>query len=150
MNISPISFGRTIKVNASYQAASHAAELINNIPPRKGELKVQQQLKNIFYDTDKGRARVVTPNGKKGDIYIVSGESSEDVKLLLKDKQEQLNSAKDNYGKDSYTYRSINEAEQDRYLDLLKLVILETKEPIEIDIDYSKDKHRIRAIDIRI
>ena len=71
-------------------------------------------------------------------------------RCLLKDKQEQLNSAKDNYGKDSYTYRSINEAEQDRYLDLLKLVILETKEPIEIDIDYSKDKHRIRAIDIRI
>lgn len=150
MNINPVSFGRTIKVNSSFSVAQHAADLINTIPLVRGEAKVQQQLKDIFYDTDKGRARAVAANGESGDVYIVSGMAGNDVGLLIKDRNFHIDEAKKTYGEDCYTYECIKEAEDERYTDLLTLVLFETEEPMELDIDYSKKKHRIKSIDIRI
>ncbi len=150
MNINPVSFGRTIKVNAPLSVAKHAVDLINTIPQRRGESRVQQQLKVIFYDTDKGRARAVAANGESGDVYIVSGMAGNDVGLLIKDRNFHIDEAKKTYGEDCYTYECIKEAEDERYTDLLTLVLFETEEPMELDIDYSKKKHRIKSIDIRI
>ena len=150
MNINPVSFGRTIKVNAPLSVAKHAADLIITIPLVRGEAKVQQQLKDIFHDTDKGRARAVATDGAHGDIYIVSGEASDEVGLLVNDVNTYINAAKKQYDSDSYTYKCVKEAEQERYEDLLKLLLFETEEPMELDIDYSKKKHRIKSIDIRI
>ena len=50
MNTNPVSFGRTIKVNAPIPIAKHAADLINSVQNRKGESRVQQQLKGLFFD----------------------------------------------------------------------------------------------------
>lgn len=148
MNVNPVSFGRTIKVNAPLQVAEHAANLINSVPTKKGESRVQQQLKSIFYDSQDGRARVVTPYGKTGDVYIVTGEASKEVGELIKDRQFHLDAAKKNYGKDSFAFNCVKDAENSRFEDLLKLTIHETEEPLEIDIDYSHRKHRIKSIDI--
>ena len=49
MQIRPISFGRTIKVNAPISVSKHAANLINSVQTIRGESDVQQQLKTLFY-----------------------------------------------------------------------------------------------------
>ena len=148
MNTNPISFGRTIKVNASIPVAKHAADLINSVPNRRGESRVQQQLKGLFFDSEQGSARVITPYGKTGDVFIVTGEASNDIAALKKDRNEQLSAAKKNYGADSFTFNLVKEAEDSRYDDLVKLTIHESKEPLELNIDYSQRKHRIKSIDI--
>ena len=81
MNVNPVSFGRTVKVNAPLNVAEHTVNLINNVQVKKGESRVQQQLKDFFYDVEQGngKARVVAPNGKQGDIFIVTGEESKAV-----------------------------------------------------------------------
>ena len=148
MNVNPVSFGRTIKVNAPLPVAKHAADLINSLPTKKGESRVQQQLKSIFFDSEDGRARAIAPYGKTGDVYIVTGEASNDIAALKKDRNEQLSAAKKNYGADSFTFNLVKEAEDSRYDDLVKLTIHESKEPLELNIDYSQRKHRIKSIDI--
>lgn len=150
MNINSVSFGRTIKVNAPYKVAQEAVDLINTVPTKKGKSNVKQKLKDIFYDTDQGIARVVAPDGKKGDIFIVSGEASQDVCLVSNHKKFNLDYAKKQYGKDSATYEEIKKSEKERYSDLLKLIIMETQEPMEIGLKYSNKKHCIESIDIVI
>ena len=149
MNVNPVSFGRTVKVNAPLSVAEHTVNLINDAQPKRGEARVQQQLKNFFFDTEQGngKARVVAPNGKQGDIFIVTGEESKSVVDLLKDRKIQLNAAKEKYG-ESELYAVVKEAENTRLKDLLTLIIDETKEPVELDVDYSQRKHRIKSIDI--
>ena len=149
MNVNPVSFGRTVKVNAPLKIAEHAADLVNSIPNKKGEARVQQQLKTFFYDAEKGhgRARVIAPNGKQGDVYIVTGEDSKIVGELFKDKKLQLEAAKKNYGQ-SEMYEMVKDAEDARINDLLTLSIAETLEPVELNIDYSERKHRIKSINI--
>ena len=150
MNVNQVSFGRTVKVNAPLKVAEHAADLVNSLPTKKGEARVQQQLKTFFYDAEQGsgRARAIAPYGKTGDIFIVTGEDSNEVGELIKDRQFHLDAAKKTYGKDSFAFNCVKDAENSRYEDLLKLTIAETKEPVELDIDYSQRKHRIKSIDI--
>ena len=54
MNINPISFGRTIKVNAPLNVAHRMAELINQSKEVQdtSEKTSQQALKKIFYDAN--------------------------------------------------------------------------------------------------
>lgn len=148
MNVNPVSFGRTIKVNAPVKVAEHAADLINSVPNKKGESRVQQQLKTLFHDSRWGRARVVAPYGKHGDVFILTGTESEEVAELIKDRRFQLSKAKENYGKDSDMYGYVKDAEDARYNDLLKLAIHETQEPIELNLEYCNRKHRIKSMNI--
>ena len=49
MNINPVSFGRTVKVNAPYHVAQQAANLVNDQNVSKEEKQVQKQLKTLFF-----------------------------------------------------------------------------------------------------
>ena len=149
MNVNPVSFGRTVRVNAPLQIAEHAADLVNSLPTKKGEARVQQQLKTFFYDVEKGegRARAIAPLGKDGSVFIVTGEDSRAVGELAKDRKLQIEAAKKNYGK-CEMYEMVKDAENARYKDLLTLTISENLEPVELYMDYSQRKHRIKSIDI--
>lgn len=150
MNVNQVSFGRTVKVNAPLKVAEHVADLVNSLPIKKGEARVQQQLKTFFYDAEhgNGRARAIAPNGKNGDVFILTGDESIELGELIKDRETQLNAAKNNYGEKSDFYSYVKEAENDRFKDVATLLISDTLEPVELDIDYSQRKHRIKSIDI--
>ena len=127
MNVNPVSFGRTVKVNAPLKVAEHAADLVNSLSTKKGEARVQQQLKSFFFDSELGRARAIAPYGKTGDIFIVTGEDSNEVGELIKDRQFHINAAKKNYGNDSFAFNCVKDSENARFEDLLKLTIAETE-----------------------
>ncbi len=147
MNVCPINFGRTIKVNAPFQVAKHAASLINTAQPQNGEEDIQQQLKYIFKDTYAGKARVVAPDGKQGDIYIVSGEASKRVNYLINDRKMHIDLAKKRYSKDDSVYSAIKNSEKERFSCQLRSLIAQTAEPVELDIEYSDKKRRIKSFD---
>lgn len=149
MQIRPISFGRTIKVNAPISVSKHAANLINSVQTIRGESDVQQQLKTLFYDSKEGRARAVAVDGNPNESYIVTGQASKDVSILIKDKNEQIAAAKKNYG-ECEMFNMVKDAENERFRDLLTLIIAENEEPIELNIDYSKRKNRIKSLNILI
>ena len=69
--------------------------------------------------------------------------------ILIKDKNEQIAAAKKNYG-ECEMFNMVKDAENERFRDLLTLIIAENEEPIELNIDYSKRKNRIKSLNILI
>ena len=75
MNISPISFGRIVKINAPLSVTQRMVDIINqdkSVSDKK-ERKVQQELKSIFSDTTLGEAQAVDVDGVS---YIFTGDDS--------------------------------------------------------------------------
>lgn len=133
MKINPVSFGRTIKVNAPLSDAKYLANLINADSvhlDKKEDNSTQSKLQTMFYDREEGEARAVRVYGES---YILTGEASKRAKALLEDRQFQLDAAMELYGK-SEMYNLVKGAEDDRFEDYMKLLISETKEPVSINI----------------
>lgn len=144
MNISPVSFGRTVKVNAPLKVAKRAANLVNmdkTVVSSKNEKEIQRKLVKLFYDSPQGAAQAVSVNGQ---AYIVTGEESQRVADLKLDRGLQLDAAEKKYGKGGM-YNIIKGAEDDRYIDLLKGVIYETEEPVSLSFKYGKASHRAQS-----
>lgn len=144
MSINPVSFGRTVKVNAPLKVAKQAAKLINmdkKVVGSKDEKNVQKKLIVLFDDSTQGAAQAVSVNGYS---YLVTGEESQRVADLKFDRSIQLDAAKKLYG-NGEMYDIVKSAEDDRYDDLLKGIIYETEEPVSLSFKYSKASHRSKA-----
>ena len=80
MNISPISFGKAVRVNGSINEAFDVARLANEKKVSKSERNAQKQAKAIFDDTSIAPAKVVIHQTHLGnnveDIYVVSGKDA--------------------------------------------------------------------------
>ena len=149
MNINPVSFGRTVKVNAPYHVAQQAANLVNDYNVSQEEKQVQKQLKTLFFDRTKdGEARVYSmgPNTS----YIFSGEESEQANALRFEMEETIEAGREYYGANSPLADITAECESDRYEDLMKLLISETYDGTTLDIDYNDKKGQIKAINLVI
>lgn len=86
MRITPVSFGKTVKVNAPHHEAVRLANAANNkdnIQIVKPE--VEKQLKDIFDDRDKGHALAVSLKGEEDVSYILSGKESREYQKDLYD-----------------------------------------------------------------
>ncbi len=82
--ISPVSFGKIVKISkapAPITIAGRLADIINNNNDNNNASNLATELKDIFSDTSKGPARVFQVGD---DIYIVSGEESEDLSKIYK------------------------------------------------------------------
>ena len=153
MNISPVSFGRTVKINAPLNVAQRMAEIINqskNVKDRD-ERSSQQKLKTIFYDANTGSAQAIEVDGQS---YIVSGEESQTVSSFKLDTAIDINLAKKTYG-DSKDFARIKEEEIKRCNEYLALMVQMNKEAISIypkyDYETSKpicDKVKIKSINV--
>ncbi len=149
MHISPISFGRTVKVNAPYHVAQQAANLVNDYNVSPEEKKVQKQLKTLFFDRTKdGEARVYSTSPNTS--YIFSGEESEHANALRFEMEEAIEAGREYYGADNPLADITFECESDRYEDLMKLLISETHDGTELDIDYDETKGQIKSINLMI
>ena len=148
MNINPISFGRTVKVNAPYGIAEHAANLVNDINVSSEEKEIQRKLKTLFFDRSKnGQTQVINYDSKTS--YILSGEESERANALRTEMIEANDAAEEFYGAGSML-EIAKETHADRYEDLIKLLISETEDGTELGIEYDKDKKQIKSINLTI
>ena len=155
MNISPVAFGRTVKVNAPLNVAQRMAEIINqsrSVQDRE-ERTSQQKLKSMFYDANIGSAQALEIDGQS---YIVTGEESRAISDLKLDTAIHINSAKNTYG-DSKDFARIKEEEIKRCNEYLELMVQMNKEAICITPQYvyetSKpicDKVKVKSINIML
>ena len=149
MNINPVSFGRTVKVNAPYHVAQQAANLVNDQNVSKEEKQVQKQLKTLFFDRTKdGEAKVFSTSPNVS--YILSGEESEHANALRFEMEEAIEAGREYYGADNPLSDITFECESERYEDLMKLLISETYDGTELDIDYDETKGQIKSINLMI
>ena len=111
MNISPVTFGRAIRINTKdKEVAQRIADIANMTnyeitkPSTEEGKALQKYLENIFNDTHlpNGRARVVS--SQNGDIYIFSGkegskafEIAEKTKEKIRENKEFVESLPDRY-----------------------------------------------------
>ena len=135
MNINPISFGRTIKVNAPLNVAHRMAELINQSKEVQdtSEKTSQQALKKIFYDANLGSAQAIDI---KGESYIVTGETSRKVSDFKLDAAVHISAAKKTYGENE-EFQKIKDEETKRCNEYLNLIVEMSDEEISISPKYS-------------
>lgn len=155
MNISPVNFGRTIKVNAPLNVAHRMAELVNQnrYVPDSEERSAQQRLKSLFYDANVGSAQALDINGES---YIVTGETSHSVSDIRLDSAVHIMAARKTYG-DSKDLARIREEEIKRCNEYLSIIVQMNKEAISITPQYgyetSKpicDKVKVKSINIML
>lgn len=83
MNISPVSFGKTVKVNMSTNDAGLLIDLLNSKTTNHHYHQLQQDAKAIFNDTFEGAAVFCSPDEGKS-CYIVTGQESGILSSLRK------------------------------------------------------------------
>lgn len=135
MNINPISFGRTIKIDAPPSVAERTAQLINgkkSICADRKEKKAQAELKNIFFDVDKGSAQAVFVDETS---YIVTGDESKKVSDFKLDKAIHIIEGQRKCKKSS-EFHILKQDEEKRYNGLLKTLVSNTLEPMVISPKY--------------
>ena len=116
MNINPVSFGKTVKVYAPFHEAVRIANAAN------GASEIQEKVKTIFDDTDKGHALAFSFNDNSKSCYIFSGEESKEYLHHLYTKALLVKKIKMNYPLNEALPRVI-QAKRDLYqktADLIK------------------------------
>ena len=84
MRVSPISFGKSVRVNGSKDVAFDIARLANEKKVSKSERSAQKEAKAIFDDVSTAPAQVltyITPYHEE-EVYVVSGNESKKLDRL--------------------------------------------------------------------
>lgn len=147
MKIAPISFGKTVKINAPEVAAYEAANLINNQNQEKGCKKVQKELKDIFNDTtQKGDAYVYTLP-EENETFILTGKECEKAASFYEEMIDGIDEAGSYYGAGDL-FQIAAETLVERFQGNMQKLINETRENFEVSITYNREKGKIKKIDI--
>lgn len=147
MNIAPISFGKTIKINASETAAHEAASLINNPKVDKCCKSVQNKLKQTFNDvTPRGEAYVYTiPEDK--ETFILTGKESEKATEYYVDMVDDTEEMGRYYGA-GHLFDISSNAAVERFQERMKSLINSTRDNFEISLAFDQEKCKIKKVDI--
>ena len=157
MNISPVSFGRTIRVNAPLNVAQRMADLVNQTRDveDRDERSSQQKLKTIFYDSNVGRAQTVSIDNKS---YIVTGEESIRVSDARLDMTIHVFDAKGTYGEGDML-ELVKDEETKRCNEFLDVIVKHSAEPVSIlpkynnvpkskEVDSDQTRVKIKSINV--
>ena len=159
MNISPVSFGRIVKINAPLSVTQRMVDIINqekSVSDKK-ERKVQQELKSIFCDTNIGSAQAVDVDGVS---YIFTGDDS----LAYSDVKQECDELISHFKKCFCHNKDRAKKEEDNQIERFetyKRIIVDCLNPdktritpyyrfIPETIDLSKDEIRIKSINITL
>ena len=75
MNITPVSFGKTVRVNMPTNDAGMLIDILNSKSVNRDYIQLQKDAKAIFNDTYEGAAVFCSPDEGK-TCYIVTGQES--------------------------------------------------------------------------
>ena len=164
MQVNRISFGQVIKLNNRNELQNASKYLAGTIAPeeqkenrwlgivepkevRDEHKGIQEQLKSVFYDTDKAPVRFFSfenPNYVKGlgremfNHYIVTGNDSANIGEILKPMEERYSELREKYnGKHSKAEDYELCAMQSTFLPKVKEYIDENKATTEISFESS-------------
>lgn len=145
MNITPVSFGKVVKVRGRKSTAENITSLANSLFPNSTHKTIQQEAKAIFDDiTPSGQARVITTNSGR-DVYIVSGEDSKIISDALRNYKSDLATSK-LFMKNDVTRKSFNEDSRLIAQQTIGSIIKERQEPFVIKVEELKGEQHILKI----
>ena len=148
MNISPVSFGRTVKIvgNSPLNSAVRSIQLVNGTgTPTANEQKSYEKLQRTFYDSGKGEMLQAISFDNNKTAYVLSGKEYQQLFSLMCEKHQQIFDAISIYGENSPMVQLVAEAEEDRYIDLAKTLVADT-EDATLKIDFNKDTYKIKSV----
>lgn len=150
MKISPVSFGRAVKVNGSKDSAYDIARLANEKKVSKSERAAQKEAKAIFDDTDIAKAQVVCETGSRGKecVFIVSGKESLELDRLNDKLTNGIILAGDVFGNGEKFTKSCDKQIRKHNFDVHGL-LLNSVEKFDINAIYNPKKTSVKSVNCR-
>ena len=150
MNVSPVSFGKTVRVNATSDVAFDIARLANEKKVSKSEKSAQKEVKAIFDDVSFAPAQVTTYTNRWGEeeVYIVSGKESKKIDLLNEQIATGIIQAGDSLlplGKSEKFKKSLDR-QYNRYLNQKRDFLLDSATNFSISAIYNPQKTRVKSV----
>ena len=153
MNISPISFGKAVRINSySADAPDRVVELINGGKPQRGEKSAAKQLKKYFDDINIAPARVVEiyRNGYEGGdyyTYIVTGKTAQKLNAIFAPHEQKIKEIREREG---YESSKAERNEKDRFeaqnTEKIDDIIRDSEDDRTLSVDYNMEQKRIKSI----
>lgn len=150
MRLSPVSFGKTVRVLGNRQIAQDMVQLANAKKTKSVNTVYQKEIKRVFDDIE------VTPtnDSKKAmlweandGIYILSGTEAKRAKKIIQDKVDANFAASEIHWGRIYIYKDTADKNDKRMKERIEKLIEETKEPYGISIGYdARGKRHIQRI----
>lgn len=147
MNINPISFQGITKITGNNPFLS-ANKITRNIRTNNnGNTQAENKIAKQFdVKETKGLATSVTLDYGK-NAYVLTGEEYEQFTALQNDFLQRSLLALDKYGKGSFKAKILIESEQDRYMDLAKMLILDRQDST-LNTEYDILTDTITSLDV--
>ena len=150
MNISPISFGKTVQVLGNRQIAQDMVLLANAKKSKAANTVYQKEIKRVFDDIE------VTPtnDSKKAmlwetgdELYILSGTEAKRARKIIQDKIVANEAASEIHWGRVFIYKKTADRNEALMQGRIYKLIEETKEQYAISIGYdNKGKRHIQKI----
>lgn len=149
MNISPVSFGKAVRINGSMREAYDVARLVNEKKVSKSERNAQKQAKEIFDDTSLAPAKVVAYQSHLGnnvkDIYVVSGKEALAADGLYESMVAGILDAGDKC-KTKREFEKSCKKIQDKHNDISAKLISDYAQNFEINVTYDKRGEAVKSL----
>ena len=145
MNITPVSFGKVVKVRGRKSTAENITSLANSVFINSAHKTIQQEAKAIFDDiTPSGQSRVITTNRGR-DVYIVSGEDAKIISDALRNYKSDLATSR-LFMKDDRMRKSFNEDSRLIAQQTISSILKERQEPFVIKVGECRGEQHLLKI----
>ncbi len=153
MKISPISFGRAIKVNSTEKIADTIATAANHSnygidASIKSRTPLQKFAETIFYDTHlpNGKAKVITFGPDQ--VYIFSGKEADTASKLIRQTSAQID--KNNSFVNSLPDRICRAEQREKYGKINQELLADRNRKITSLVENGEDGERKSQIDVEL
>ena len=148
MKITPISFGKSVRVNGSKEQAYDIARLANEKKVSKAERNAQKEAREIFSDSNKGMVQVatyITPYNEE-EIYLVSGDESNRLSRLNEQIATGIIQAGDALG-DGDKFKISVKRQMNHHNQKVRDLLLKSATNYDISAIYDTSKTRVKSVD---
>lgn len=150
MRVTPVSFGKTVRVLGNKQIAKDMVQLANAKKTKAANTVYQKEIKRVFDDIE------VTPtnDSKKAmlwetydGLYILSGSEAKRARKFMQDKMDANLKASEIHCGRVYIYKDAAMKNDKLMRERIEKLIAETKEPYAISVGYdNRGKRHIQRI----
>ncbi|MBQ8634692.1 hypothetical protein IJ425_00880 [bacterium] len=150
MRVTPVSFGKTVRVFGNRQIAQDMVQLANAKKTKAANTVYQKEIKRVFNDIE------ITPTNDSQKamlwetdegLFILSGKEAKQARRCIQDKIQANEAASEIHWGRVYIYKATADKNDVLMRERIKKLIAQTKEPYAISIGYdNKGKRHIQKI----
>lgn len=149
MNVTPISFGKSVRIIGNKEQAYDIARLANEKKVSKAERNAQKEAQAIFDDIAIGDVQIATyttPYNEE-EVYLVSGIESQKLKRLEEQIATGIIQAGDSLGADSDKFKKSVNRQMSRHNQRVRDLVLNSATNYDISATYNKKNTAVKSVD---